>query len=95
LFKPYLFVDTIGLGDNRLIYTDKEIINLIEIEILKFSQSNNILQVSAIMITESFKTDVLNLPIILDKIKNILGYLPVDSIIVLGTKRNDTSPKQA
>jgi hypothetical protein len=93
--KPYLYVDTIGLGDNRLIYTDKEIMNLLEIEVLKFSTSNNILQLSAIVITESLKSDAHSLLIILNQIKTILGYLPIGSIIVLGTKRNDTSAKQA
>jgi hypothetical protein len=91
LTKPYLYVDTIGLGDKRLIYTDKEIMNLLQIEVLKFSTSNNILQLSAIVITESLKGDGHSLLIILNQIKTILGYLPIGSIIVLGTKRNAIS----
>ena len=45
--------------------------------------------VSAIIVTESIKADVLSLPIIFKQIQSILGTFPASSVIVLGTKKND------
>ena len=88
LGSPYLHMDTIGLGDNRLKYDDSEIMNQIELKILKASDSNQIKRVSAIIVTESFQADAFKLPLVLLQLRKLFGYLPVDSIIVLATKRN-------
>ena len=47
----YCHIDSIGLGDNRLKYDDKEILNHIENEILKISKSNGTTSISAIIVT--------------------------------------------
>jgi hypothetical protein len=39
-------------------------------------------------VTESYFSDIIKLPIVFNHIKNILGYLPVKSIVVLLTKKN-------
>ena len=88
LSQSYYHIDTIGLGDNTLKYNDKEILNRIEKEIIKITQQNNINQISAIIVTESFMSDLINLQPIFQQIKNILGNFPKDSIIILGTKKN-------
>lgn len=85
----YHHIDSIGLGDNRLLYNDKEILNHIEMGILKIAQNSNVDSVSAIIVTESLKGDVLHLRPIFQQIKNILGYFPSNSIVVLGKKKND------
>ena len=89
LTQRYYFVDTIGLGDNRLRYNDTEIRNHIEKEIIKMAKQNNVNAIDAIVVTESMKSDVLSLPIIFQQIKNILGHFPAASVVVLGTKKND------
>ena len=85
----YWHLDTIGLGDNRLKYNDKEILNRIELQILKIADQQQISTLEAILVTESFKSDTLNLKPVFKQIKNILGYFPAKSIIVLATKKND------
>lgn len=82
-------LDTIGLGDNRLTYSDTEIRKHIEMEILKLSETNNFDAFSAIIVTESFKSETITLGLVFQQIKNILGTFPAQSIIVLGTKKND------
>ena len=44
--------------------------------------------IKAILVTESLASDIIGLKPVFQQIYNILGYFPVDSIIVLGTKRN-------
>lgn len=62
--------------------------NRIEKEIIRLTQQNNVNEISAIIVTESFMGDLINLKPIFQQIKNILGKFPQDSIIVLGTKKN-------
>ena len=91
--KPYMHIDTIGFGDNRLKYTDEDIRNKIEMEILNVSQSENILTIKAILLTESLVADSYQFSKNIQQISNIFGYLPSKSIIVLGTKSNDIIDK--
>lgn len=57
-------------------------------EILKFSQSQDILSIKAILLTESLVGDSYQFSKNILQISNIFGYLPSKSIIVLGTKSN-------
>jgi hypothetical protein len=85
----YYFVDTIGLGDNRLHYNEAGIRNHIEKEIIKIAANHKVDAIDAIVVTESIKADAISLPIIFQQIYNILGQFPSESVIVLGTKKND------
>lgn len=87
----YMHIDTIGVGDNRMVYNDQEILNHIEKEIIKLTKSENVNSIAAVLITESIKSDILSLRVIFQQIRTIFGYLPLESIVVLGTKRNDCS----
>jgi len=40
------------------------------------------------MVTESYFGDVIKLPLVFNHIKNMFGYLPIKSIVVLLTKKN-------
>lgn len=64
-------------------------------ETIKLSQNNNFDSFSALIVTESFKSDTVTLSLIFQQIKAILGVFPTQSIIVLGTKKNDCNPKFA
>ena len=88
-------IDTIGLGDNSMRYNDKEILNHIEKEMLKIAESIKIEEISAIIVTESYFSNVLSLPPLFSQITNIFGHFPEDSIIVLGTKRNEVKDNLA
>ena len=56
------------------------------------AQQNNVNQIDAIVVTESLKNEIMSLPLVFHQIKNILGHLPTESIVVLGTKKNDCNP---
>ncbi len=88
LTKKYLHLDSIGLGDNTLKYNEESIREHIEKVILNFSSANNLNKISAIIITESLKDSSHQLRNIFAQITKIFGFLPVKSIIVLGTKQN-------
>lgn len=94
LIKPYLHCDTIGLGDNTMLYDNQAIRENIQINILKLTKPTSVLgcfsKVKAIIVTESFVGDSLRLPNVLTELKNIFKVLPKESILVLGTKRNET-----
>ena len=62
-------------------------------EILKVSQSENILTIKSILLTESLVADSYQFSKNIQEISNIFGYLPSKSIIVLGTKSNDIIDK--
>ena len=47
--------------------------------------------ISAILVTESLKESLLSLQPIFKQIKNIFGHFPGDSVVVLGTKKNECS----
>ena len=48
--ESYLHVDTIGLGDTKLQYNDKEILNQIEKEVVKISTQHDINTITAIVV---------------------------------------------
>jgi hypothetical protein len=84
--RPYLHMDTIGFGDTRLNLTDADIRRKVEMEILRVSNKGSVIQIQAIILTESLYGDSQQLSKNLLQISKIIGYLPSESIVVLGTK---------
>ena len=58
---------------------------------IKLSNESNVDSLDAIVITESLASDEVTLIPIFEQIQNIFGYFPKDSIIIVGTKRNECS----
>jgi len=64
LKNSYVYIDSIGLGDNSLQYNLKSFNNHIEMNLLQLSRQTNISQISAIVITETYFSSSFTLPLI-------------------------------
>ena len=73
---PTLHIDSIGLGDHRLIYNNSEILKRIEVELLKIGERISVDEIDAILVTETYTSDLNNLKPVFQQIKNIFGEFP-------------------
>lgn len=88
LGKAFLHLDTVGFGDTRLINKDSLIREKIEEAILKEASVQGVGKLRAILITESYFSDTIRLEILINHIRNMFGFVPSDSIVILLTKKN-------
>ena len=95
LKHPAWHIHTFSIGDIRLIYNFAEIEKHFERELMKIDKDGLIDSLDAIVVTESYTSDIIYLKSILKWIKDLVGFLPTKSIIVLGTKKNDCHPRKA
>ena len=76
LSQPFWHIDTIGLGDTRLIYNNGEIKKHIQKELIVISKEFEFDGLDAIIVTESYSGDVVSLRTVFKQLKDIFGYFP-------------------
>lgn len=82
-------MDTIGFGDNRPDMGDDDtVMEKINDLVKKTKDIRGLTKIAAVIITESFWAETYSLEMILQKIDSALGFVPSDSIVVVGTKSN-------
>ncbi len=92
LGKVMLHVDTIGLGDNRLKYDDRALLEIIECQVVKEATSLKTSTISALILVESSSDSAYKLPIVIKFLTAMFGGEVGPSCVVLLTKKNQASP---
>lgn len=82
LSDSFIFMDTIGLGDNSLTFTPQKIREEIELNIISLSNAQKCDEVQGIVITEPLRDGAYQLPNTLELITQIFGKLPSRSIVI-------------
>lgn len=89
LSDNFIFMDTIGMGDNSLTFTPDKIREEIELNIIALSDAQKCDEIQGIIITEPLRDGAYQLPNTLELISQIFGNLPSKSIVILGTKSHN------
>lgn len=79
-------LDTIGYDDSDECFSDQDILDLIETEILKYS---NLSQIDGILVTDSMMGDTITIKNSLKRLNTLFGDKVADSVVVLATKANE------
>lgn len=86
-FPGCQFIDSCGFNHNTSRVTDEDIRENLENAMIKASESDNIMKLDGIIIVESVAESLLSVRRMLDHLTKMWGTLPIDSILVVFTKK--------